>query len=332
MKRFALISVIAAVLLSLFAHAEVAENQTESESESETEEPYPAVLLLEGPDGIDGDEFILSVTADGKDLRGGRVKLSFDGTKTEVFSVEYPEETDMTVRYSEKENDVTFLFYNTEKTTGAVKIMDIVFKVNDGAEGDAITVDVDEAVFSDGVTETVPEAESYAATLTVSVHSDTETDSGEVTDTDTSETDTETTNEGSSETETDEETTKTEQTTEKPPVTDKETTAETTTETVTVTETETDTEMTETEPEETTAETATETETETETEPETTKPVPVIATETGTETDAPDTDYYVGKATKSLSSVICVIIVCAACSALSAGAGMLINKLKSRKM
>ena len=326
MKRFLALSLLLPLLFTAAVFAEQAGTEPETDTEvvtdteTETEEPYPAAVIIEGPDESDGDEFIVSVTADGQNLRGGGAKLTFDGSKAEVFSVEYPEETDITVRYTVGDGYMTFVFYNTEAVTGAVKVMDVIFKIKDGEANDSITVKAEDPVLSDGTAEVTPVTEEYVCTLSESIHTETETETEEVTETQT-ETETET------ETQTE---TKTEKQTETEPATQTEKVTEPVTETETETEKITETE-TETEP-------VTQTETETETVTETqTKTTAVTEKETEKQTV---TEKQTEPATETapvsggdgrFSNIIFVFVVSAACTALSAGCWLLYDKIKKRK-
>lgn len=323
MKRFVLLSLILSLLLTFAAFAEQTVTETETdtdtdaetsfEPESGTEAEYPSGMYIEGPDEPDGGEFIITVTVDAENLRGGSARLLYDVKKADLMSVEYPDDTDFTVRYSIDGDGMVFVFYNDAPVSGAVVLMEVRFRILEGEPGDAVTVKTGSPVLSDGRLEVTPPVSEYACTLTEGVHSETETDAATDAGTDTA-TDAETDRQ-------------TDPVTEKQTETEKESGPETGTAPVTEPRTETGVEtVTETE-----TETGTETEprddTETETEAETdTKAV----TETEKETTTPETEP-VNREKGRFSSFISVAAVIAASFALSAGGWLLCEKLKNKK-
>lgn len=132
-----------------------------------------AILLVDGSNTVTTEEFSLTVQIEGEDMRGGDARLMYDPAQLRVVSVTSRESEDISVRHSEENGVVSFLFTTVEKMSGTLDLMDVVFAVIDGQEGETVTIDMIDRSVSDGEREVVPLYTQFIAVLASSMHTET---------------------------------------------------------------------------------------------------------------------------------------------------------------
>ena len=132
-----------------------------------------AILLVDGSNTVTTEEFSLTVQIEGEDMRGGAARLMYDPVQLRVVSVTSRESEDISVRHSEENGVVSFLFTTVEKMSGTLDLLDVVFAVIDGQEGETVTIDMIDRSVSDGEREAVPLYTQFIAVLASSMHTET---------------------------------------------------------------------------------------------------------------------------------------------------------------
>ena len=132
-----------------------------------------AILLVDGPNTVTTEEFSLTVQIEGEDMRGGAARLLYDPAQLRVVSVTSRESEDISVRHSEENGVVSFLFTTVEKMSGTLDLLDVVFAVIDGQEGETVTIDMIDRTASDGEREVVPLYTQFIAVLAATMHTET---------------------------------------------------------------------------------------------------------------------------------------------------------------
>ena len=132
-----------------------------------------AILLVDGPNTVTAEEFSLTVQIEGEDMRGGAARLMYDPAQLRVVSVTSRESEDISVRHSEENGVVSFLFTTVEKMSGTLDLLDVVFAVIDGQEGETVTIDMIDRTASDGEREVVPLYTQFIAVLAATMHTET---------------------------------------------------------------------------------------------------------------------------------------------------------------
>ena len=132
-----------------------------------------AILLVDGSNTVTTEEFSLTVQIEGEDMRGGAARLMYDPAQLRVVSVTSRESEDISVRHSEENGVVSFLFTTVEKMSGTLDLMDVVFAVIDGQEGETVTIDMIDRSVSDGEREVVPLYTQFIAVFAATMHTET---------------------------------------------------------------------------------------------------------------------------------------------------------------
>lgn len=132
-----------------------------------------AILLVDGPNTVTAEEFSLTVQIEGEDMRGGAARLMYDPAQLRVVSVTSRESEDISVRHSEENGVVSFLFTTVEKMSGTLDLLDVVFAVIDGQEGETVTIDMIDRTASDGEREVVPLYTQFITVLAATMHTET---------------------------------------------------------------------------------------------------------------------------------------------------------------
>jgi hypothetical protein len=132
-----------------------------------------AILLVDGSNTVTTEEFSLTVQIEGEDMRGGAARLMYDPAQLRVVSVTSRESEDISVRHSEENGVVSFLFTTVEKMSGTLDLLDVVFAVIDGQEGETVTIDMIDRTASDGEREVVPLYTQFIAVLAATMHTET---------------------------------------------------------------------------------------------------------------------------------------------------------------
>ncbi len=132
-----------------------------------------AILLVDGSNTVTTEEFSLTVQIEGEDMRGGAARLMYDSAQLRVVSVTSRESENMSVRHSEENGVVSFLFTTVEKMSGTLDLFDVVFAVIDGQEGETVTIDMIDRSASDGEREVVPLYTQFIAVFAATMHTET---------------------------------------------------------------------------------------------------------------------------------------------------------------
>lgn len=132
-----------------------------------------AILLIDGSNTVTTEEFSLTVQIEGEDMRGAAARLMYDPAQLRVVSVTSRESEDISVRHSEENGVVSFLFTTVEKMSGTLDLLDVVFAVIDGQEGETVTIDMIDRTASDGEREVVPLYTQFIAVLAATMHTET---------------------------------------------------------------------------------------------------------------------------------------------------------------
>ena len=132
-----------------------------------------AILLVDGSNTVTTEEFSLTVQIEGEDMRGGAARLMYDPAQLRVVSVTSRESEDISVRHSEENGVVSFLFTTVEKMSGTLDLLDVVFAVIDGQEGETVTIDMIDRTASDGEREVVPLYTQFITVLAATMHTET---------------------------------------------------------------------------------------------------------------------------------------------------------------
>lgn len=132
-----------------------------------------AILLVDGSNTVTTEEFSLTVQIEGEDMRGGAARLMYDSAQLRVVSVTSRESENMSVRHSEENGVVSFLFTTVEKMSGTLDLLDVVFAVIDGQEGETVTIDMIDRSASDGEREVVPLYTQFIAVFAATMHTET---------------------------------------------------------------------------------------------------------------------------------------------------------------
>ena len=132
-----------------------------------------AILLVDGSNTVTTEEFSLTVQIEGEDMRGGAARLMYDPAQLRVVSVTSRESEDISVRHSEENGVVSFLFTTVEKMSGTLDLLDVVFAVIDGQEGETVTIDMIDRTASDGEREVVPLYTQFITVFAATMHTET---------------------------------------------------------------------------------------------------------------------------------------------------------------
>ena len=187
--------VIAALFTALALTLSVYAAETAADPSDETVTVAESVLMLSGEDRIEGGSFTVSLYAEYDGLRGCTAKISYNAGKLHLVSVTYPEGSPLTSSHTEYDGHVNVVFFSSEALHTSVKAADLTFEVREGEENEIMKVDLSDAVFTDGVTETEPLCVGFEAALAEETHTET-------TGTDTEYVNTETDSDGNTETDT----------------------------------------------------------------------------------------------------------------------------------